>query len=143
MGEAVVKQLYLFLSLLLLGGLSGCATIVSGTNQKISIASTQKGANIKIERLTGSQAIPFWSGKTPAAVNFYRKHSYRITISQEGFESASFPVEYAGMNGWIWGNIIIGGLPGILVDAISGAGIILRPDKVNATLVQLPISELQ
>jgi len=68
MGETVVKQLYLFLSLLLLGGLSSCAPIVSGTNQKISIASTQEGADIKIERLTGSQAIPFWSGKIPAAV---------------------------------------------------------------------------
>jgi len=69
--------------------------------------------------------------------------SSALCISQEGFESASFYVEYAGMNGWIWGNIFIGGLPGILVDAISGAYIIMPPNKVNATLMQLPISELR
>ena len=37
------------------------------------------------------------------------------------------------LNGWYFGNLILGGIPGMAVDLISG-GYINLPDKVEATL---------
>ncbi len=37
-------------------------------------------------------------------------------------------------NGWVWGNIIFGGLIGLVVDASTGAMYKLTPEQVEANL---------
>ena len=39
-----------------------------------------------------------------------------------------------GVSGWVWGNIVIGGLIGLAVDAISGGLYKLTPEQMTATL---------
>ena len=121
---------------LIVGG-AGCCTIVSGTTQKVKISSVPDCANVKIERLTGVQSVPYWEGKTPTTAKLRRKDSYLATISLEGYERAEIPIEYGSMNGWIWGNIVFGGLIGLVVDGISGAAANLKPDEVRVELVAL------
>lgn len=116
---------------------AGCATIMSGTTQKVKISSVPDSANVKIERMTGAQSVPYWEGKTPTTAKLHRKDSYLVTISLDGYERAEVTVEYGGMNGWIWGNIAFGGILGIVVDAISGADIKLKPDEIRVELVAL------
>jgi len=38
------------------------------------------------------------------------------------------------VSGWVWGNLVIGGLVGLAVDAISGGLYKLTPDQMTATL---------
>ena len=39
------------------------------------------------------------------------------------------------VSGWVWGNIVIGGLIGLAVDAISGGLYKLTPEQVSATML--------
>ena len=44
------------------------------------------------------------------------------------------------VSGWVWGNIVFGGLIGLAVDAIDGAFYNLSPEQVSATLAANPAS---
>jgi len=131
-----LKRLGSSMALCTLLGLTSCATIVSGPTQKIKITSTPVEANVTVKKLTVDQESVFWEGKTPAEVKFNRKESYLVKISNKGYKSVEVPVEYKSMNGWIWGNLFIGGLVGIIVDGVSGAGITLGPDPISVDLVK-------
>ena len=120
---------------------TGCASIVSGTKQKIKITSVPNAANVKVERLMETTNTIEWEGKTPASVKLWRKGSYLVTISLSGYQKAEIPISDGGMNGWVWGNIAIGGLIGTLIDYMSGAAIHLKPDEVNVNLVVSPTSQ--
>ena len=45
-----------------------------------------------------------------------------------------------GTSGWIWGNIVFGGIVGLAVDAISGSLYKLSPAQVSATMVKTSTS---
>jgi hypothetical protein len=40
----------------------------------------------------------------------------------------------ANVSGWVWGNIVFGGLIGLAVDAISGGLYNLSPEQLNTEL---------
>lgn len=109
--------------------LSACATIFSGTTQNIAVSSTPPGATVKVE--PGGQ-----SSTTPAKLSLRRKDApYRLTIAMEGYEAYTVTIS-AGTNGWIWGNLILGGLVGIIIDSSTGAANALSPDEVHGNLVK-------
>lgn len=113
--------------LTLTGGLllTACATIMQGTSQEVSIASTPTGAKLIID---GTEA-----GTTPVAASLKRKDKHTIRIEMEGYQ----PFEMAlgrGTSGWVWGNIVFGGIPGLAIDAITGGMYKLTPEQVQATL---------
>ena len=43
-------------------------------------------------------------------------------------------------SGWVWGNLVFGGLPGLAVDAITGGLYKLEPTQVNASLAARGVS---
>jgi hypothetical protein len=111
------------------GGLlvAACATIMQGSSQEVSIASTPTGARLFLDGVE--------SGKTPFVASLKRKDKHVIRIELEGYQ----PFEMAlgrGTSGWVWGNIVFGGLPGLAVDAITGGMYKLKPEEVQATLAQ-------
>lgn len=129
----------LLIGLLLCVGGTGCATIFSGSQQDIKIASTPEDVTFKIEQLTVTGPVSFSEGKTPKVVSLSRKNSYLVTLSKMGHESAEIPIEYGRTNGWVWANFItfpLGTVIGIIVDSSTGAAVILEPEEVNAALVQ-------
>ncbi len=76
---------------------------------------------------------------TPANLDLERDGgSYRITISHDGYEPYSVTLTTSS-NGWVWGNLLLGGLIGIVVDSSTGAGIKLSPEEVNANLIEAGI----
>jgi hypothetical protein len=89
-----------------------------------------------VKQLKVNQETNFWEGQTPAVVEFNRKDSYLVKITNKGYKPVEVPVEYASMNGWIWGNILIGGPLGVLIDAFSGAASKLGPEEINAELTR-------
>lgn len=113
-----------------LGGgllLGACATIMQGTSQEISVASTPTGARVLVD---GADA-----GKTPFVASLKRKDKHVIRIEMEGYQPFEMPLGRR-TSGWVWGNIVFGGIPGLAVDAITGGMYKLTPEQVQATLAQ-------
>ncbi len=102
-----------------------CATIINGANQDVRITSKPKTANVTID---GKM-----KGQTPYVARLRRKDSHIILIEMSGYEPFEMLIEKK-LSGWVFGNILIGGLPGLIVDALTGAMYKLDPDKVKVTL---------
>jgi hypothetical protein len=105
----------------------GCATIMQGTNQELSVASTPSGARVLVD---GTEM-----GRTPYVASLKRKDKHVVRIEMDGYQPFELPIARA-TSGWVWGNIVFGGLPGLAIDAISGGLYKLKPEQVEATLAQ-------
>jgi hypothetical protein len=120
-----MKKYLLFCVAVMLYGLQGCATIVKGSRQQVTITSNPSQANIYINgRLYG---------KTPTLARLERKDNHFIKIELEGYHPYETHLDRR-FNGWIFGNIVFGGIIGIIVDASTGAMYSLSPNQVSAQL---------
>lgn len=104
--------------------LSGCASIVSDSAYPVSVSSTPVGANFEIKDSTGTI---IHSGTTPGTVTlksgrgYFKKANYTIAFKKEGFADQEIKLN-SSLNGWYWGNLLFGGLIGMLiVDPLTGA----------------------
>ena len=104
--------------------LLGCASIVDGGPKSVTIRSTPMGATVTIVNNKSGQAVH--TGTTPATVvldrshGFFQSASYTATVEKNG-KKQSIQIK-SDINGWYLGNIIFGGLLGILiVDPATGA----------------------
>ncbi|KPG01017.1 translation initiation factor 2 [Rhodopseudomonas sp. AAP120] len=112
--------------------LSGCASVTRGTTENISIATTPSGA---IANVTGTEA-PF-SCVTPCAVEVNRNADITVSLSKAGYEPQIIPLtrEVTGGGGaGFAGNILLGGVVGMGVDAATGAAMDHKPNPVVVTL---------
>lgn len=119
-----------------------CASIVSKSEWPVAIKSTPDKAEFVISNKTGGQVH---SGTTPATIilpakaGYFSGEAYKIVYSRTGFSTTTSSLE-TSLNGWYLGNLLFGGLIGLLiVDPLTGAMWRL-PDEVQATL---PPSDLQ
>ncbi len=124
-----MKTTALLLAILSIVVLNSCATIISGTGQEVSVSSTPR-AKIEIKANTG---MIYYSGESPAVVKLPRKHSYTVTVQAGGYASQTLLISKQ-FNAWFIGNIIFGGIPGGVVDAITGAMWNLEPTLLAVTL---------
>ena len=107
----------------------GCATIMHGSSQDVSINSTPSGAEVTADN------VP--SGKTPVLLHLKRGDTHTVKVNVPGY----LPYELIltkSVSGWVWGNVLFGGLIGLAVDAISGGLYYLNPEQVQAQLAQEP-----
>lgn len=114
--------LALLLQLLIL---AGCASIMHGTTQQIAVSSSPTGAKVAVNGMD--------RGVTPVIADLKRKDNHVIRVTLEGYQ----PFEMAltrSVSGWVWGNIVFGGIIGLAVDAISGGLYKLSPEQVTAQL---------
>lgn len=115
----------ILLCMALASSLTSCATVVNGTHQSIGISSNPTNAHLWVDSR--------YVGRTPMIVQLSRKDNHTVTISLEGFET--YQVVFSRkVSGWVFGNIIFGGVIGLAVDAISGGIYALTPDQVHAEL---------
>jgi len=106
---------------------SGCATMISGKTQTISVASDPSGAQVTAQP-GGFRAT------TPGALTLKRLASgYRLRFEKEGYASVDVRLR-SSTNGWVWGNLLIGGLIGIAVDYGNGSAYVMSPRTVEAHL---------
>lgn len=109
--------------------LQGCATITRGTTQEFSVTSSPSSADVKLS--TGLTC------ETPCNLNLKRNQGFGGTISKKNFKPVEFTVQskMSGQGGAaLAGNLIIGGIIGVGVDAASGATLDLNPNKVHGNL---------
>jgi hypothetical protein len=112
--------------------LGGCASVTRGTTENISIASTPSGAQADIVGLEiPTQCI------TPCVVQAKRNADITVTISKEGYDPQIIPLtkEITGSGGaGFAGNLLLGGVIGMGVDAATGAAQDHKPNPVIVTL---------
>lgn len=127
-----MKNLPKLLSLLSVVALtSGCASIMSGPNQTVSVKSKPEGAKVSFYDEKG---IAVASGNTPMIVTLKRRNDYVVKIEKEEFSPFETEVK-GGINGWYFGNVLFGGLLGIvIVDPLTGAMWTLRPDDLTVDM---------
>ena len=114
----------ILLSLLALFAFSGCASIVSKSTWPVTINSNPYGAKVMISDRDG---IPVQCGETPMTVTlksssgFFRPARYRLEITKPGYQPFTATLS-AHVNGWYAGNILFGGVIGlVIVDPATGA----------------------
>src|SRR5438876_9346866 len=119
-------------SLMLVGLIIGCASIIKGTQQSVSITSTPAAAHVVVKRL--GTDVTIFEGTTPATTKLAKNAEYVATVSLEGYQPISTNITKEGIEGWFWGNLLCGGLIGVAVDATDGAMHKIGPDQIKVTL---------
>lgn len=107
--------------------LTGCATVVSGTQQNVFIDTPHvSGASCK---LTDSKNGTWFLESAPGSVSVHKGNGpLNIVCTKAAYERGVVSVE-EGFSGATLGNIILGGGIGIFIDAASGAAQ-KYPDKI-------------
>ncbi len=106
---------------------AACATIMHGSSQQVGINSQPAGATVVVD----SQTV----GMTPVVAKLARKRTHRISVTLAGYQPYEM-VTTRKTSGWVWGNILFGGLIGLIVDASTGGLYDVRPEQVNAQLAR-------
>lgn len=116
--------------------LSACSSIVSSSQYAVTINSHPDGAKFVV---TNRMGIKVHSGVTPASVTlkassgYFEGERYTVTFKKEGYSKKSFTLT-SSVDGWYWGNILFGGIIGLLiVDPATGAMYNL-PDRVDISM---------
>ena len=98
--------------------LSACATIVNGSSQTVTVSTTPPGATCTVDRMGARIGAV---AQTPGSVRLDKsKNDLSVTCGKPGFQTATVTKE-PSFGGATFGNIIAGGVIGVVVDAASGA----------------------
>jgi uncharacterized protein YceK len=112
-----MRHLALFPALAVLVLTSGCASIISGTQQNVSVDSNPQGADCALVR--DGQTIG--NIKTPGSTVIQRtKTDIDVKCTKEGYQ-ATAALNKSGTEPWVFGNIVFGGLIGLAIDLAQGA----------------------
>ena len=106
--------------------LAGCGTIMNGSYQKIGVSSNPTGASVTIDGID--------VGKTPVILELKRNDDHMIRLTLDGYAPFDMPIK-CKVSGWVWGNIVFGGLLGLAVDAITGGMYKLTPEDIHAQMM--------
>ena len=116
---------------------SGCATITRGSKDFFEIESEPTGATVALSN--GLNCV------TPCAMELPRKHAFTATFSLEGYKPLTaevVPKQATAGTAGMAGNILIGGLIGIVADSTSGAMKDLYPNPLVVNLAPVGSAEL-
>jgi hypothetical protein len=110
---------------------AGCASVVRGTTDKVSINSDPPDAAI---RTSLGHSCP----TSPCTVEVSRKESFTAFAEKDGYKPGSIYIDTKiggkGAAG-LAGNILVGGVIGVGVDAMTGATLDHFPNPALITLV--------
>lgn len=133
----------LFLSTIACAGLllsSSCASIVSHSRWPVAVSSAPAGATVTI---TNRKGVSVYTGTTPATVSlesgsaFFKREIYKLEFTMPGYAPKTTTLE-ADVNGWYFGNIVFGGVIGLLiVDPATGAMYRLASSNVSVAMSKL------
>ncbi len=124
-----------FASIGLLFLTSGCATVAGGWKDKeVTVTTEPPGAAVTVDGQP--------HGQTPAVVKLSRKADHQVVVTHPGYETATLTVNQR-LNPWIFGNLLFGGLVGVVVDVCTHATFTLSPDEITLKLQPVPTTSLR
>jgi len=128
------KFIILLLALITISiGFTGCATIMSGTTQLVTISCNVDGADIALD----GQFI----GKTPFTGEI-DKNGEILVVSKSGYKPFNIALS-TSIDAMFWGNIITGGTLGSITDFSSGAAYEYSPSNFYVELVAEGVSLIE
>lgn len=101
----------------------GCATILSERRYAVTIDNPAAQTYFTVH---DKKSNLLHAGVTPQQVTLdaksgiFQRARYKVTFAGEGSSSQSQEL-VAGVDPWIAGNLLLGGVPGMVVDGVSGA----------------------
>lgn len=113
----------LFMSSLLF--VYSCATVVNGKKEMFEVKTLPEGATVKINGQ---------SCESPCSFELNRGTNYVVKIQKEGYQEKKIKIDGKSMDGWLWGNILLGGVIGLAVDYGSGAAYDFEPEGLDLIL---------
>jgi hypothetical protein len=107
-----------------------CSTLFNGTTQDLNISADQSSAKITV---INDEGAVVYEGGVPAEITLPRANAYTVKIEAEGYATQTVQINKA-IAGWFWGNCLLGGVVGMIIDGVSGAMWQLDPTEVDAKL---------
>jgi|GEM_PF-2822269 len=108
-----------------------CATVINGTSQSVSVNSEPMQATVVINQSPGASRV--FEGTTPATCRLSRSSAYDVVVTMPGYREETVHIDKA-FSAVFFGNCLLGGVPGMIVDLITGAYNDLKPADVKVTL---------
>jgi hypothetical protein len=121
------------LIIFLLVALNGCATIMHGSMQDISVTTDPADADLVVD---GNLHY-----KSPATIAMKRKDDHTVEVSRAGYKNEKVDIK-GTMSAAVLGDFLAGGAIGYGIDAATGAQIRLVPEKVEVRLQPLTPQEI-
>ena len=110
---------------------TGCASIVSKSAWPVTVTSNPSGAELSITDVDSNHEV--FHGTTPTTItldsspSFFEKAKYDVEVKLAGYNVGKGRIT-AKINGWYFGNIVFGGIIGlVIVDPATGAMYKLPP----------------
>lgn len=110
--------------------LANCATVTRGTGDVLQVDTNPAGAQV---RTSNDHSC----GSTPCAIKMPRRSELVVIIAKPGCETARVNVTHRTASGGaagVAGNVLVGGIVGLGMDAATGASQELAPNPVDVTL---------
>ncbi len=121
-----MKTRVLFIGLIFIISLSSCATIISGTKQKVSIESTPSNATVFLNKKE--------VGKTPFKTKLRRTKDYELMICFDGYYDYEMLLTRK-LNNVTFVNFIHGGIVGLILDLSTGSLHRFTKPKIHVELI--------
>ena len=104
---------------------SGCATIAHGPLQKFVVTAEPKIASVYVDGKL--------YGQSPIVIRMSRRKNHLLEIKLEGYQTYQLNLKRK-LDGWAFGNLFTGGIPGIAIDLLTGSIFKLTPKDIYPTL---------
>jgi len=140
----MIKKFVSAAGLAAFAALSGCASIVDGTNQSLSVATTSPRGDVSGASCALSSNKGTWFVETPGTVTVHRGYDpLNIKCTKDGYQPA-IQTAQSSTKPMAFGNVVFGGVIGAGVDMGTGAAydypqmvtVMMQPD---ATTPAVPI----
>lgn len=110
--------------ILAVGLTTGCSSIISKSEYAVTVSSSPDAANFTITNKAGQKVQ---TGVTPSTVTlksssgFFQGETYTINLTKDGYSPKTYTLS-SSIDGWYFGNILFGGVIGMLIiDPATGA----------------------
>ncbi len=113
--------------------LPACASVTRGTTETVTVYASPEGADI-------ATSIGLNCSASPCLLEVSRKKEFTVTVTKEGYEEQTVHVSTVVAPGGVAGlagNVLVGGVVGVGIDAVSGATLDHIPNPVLVELVPL------
>ncbi len=127
-------QKIFFIIVLTIGVFTSCSTIMTGTSENVTFNANVDKAKVYVDGI--------YRGETPLILDLESKKSYTVLIEAEGYNSYTTMINKK-TSGWIFGNVIIGGIVGIVVDVATGGIYVLDENEINGNLSIKQVSYME